>query len=49
MGVGETRALVDDETFETAIPEICEVVNGPVSDEVAAVEYEAILNEGGGT
>lgn len=32
--------------IETAIPEICEVVNGPVSAEVVATEYEAILKEG---
>lgn len=29
-----------------AIPEICEIVNGPVSAEVVATEYEAILKEG---
>jgi len=32
--------------IETAIPEICEVVDGPVSAEVLATEYEAILVEG---
>jgi transaldolase len=32
--------------IESAIPEICEVVNGPVSAEVVATEYEAILREG---
>ncbi len=32
--------------IETAIPEICEIVNGPVSAEVVSTEYEAILNEG---
>jgi transaldolase len=32
--------------IETAIPEICEVVNGPVSAEVVSTEYEAILKEG---
>jgi len=32
--------------IETAIPEICEAVNGPVSAEVVATEYEAILKEG---
>jgi transaldolase len=32
--------------IETAIPEICEIVDGPVSAEVVAVEYEAILKEG---
>jgi transaldolase len=32
--------------IETAIPEICEVVDGPVSAEVVAVDYEAILKEG---
>jgi transaldolase len=31
---------------ETAIPEICEVVNGPVSAEVLSTEYNAILKEG---
>jgi transaldolase len=32
--------------IETAIPEICEIVDGPVSAEVVATEYEAILKEG---
>jgi transaldolase len=32
--------------IETAIPEICEVVDGPVSAEVLATEYSAILEEG---
>jgi transaldolase len=32
--------------IETAIPEICEIVNGPVSAEVVSVEYDAILREG---
>ncbi|MGO9837925.1 MAG: fructose-6-phosphate aldolase [Polyangiaceae bacterium] len=32
--------------IESAIPEICEIVDGPVSAEVAATEYEAILSEG---
>jgi transaldolase len=32
--------------IETAIPEICEVVKGPVSAEVVGTEYEAILEEG---
>jgi transaldolase len=32
--------------LETAIPEICEVVNGPVSAEVSSTEYESILREG---
>ncbi len=32
--------------IETAIPEICEVVHGPVSAEVVAIEYEAMLKEG---
>jgi transaldolase len=32
--------------IETAIPEICEIVNGPVSAEVVATEYDAILKEG---
>jgi transaldolase len=32
--------------IETAIPEICEIVSGPVSAEVVATEYEAILKEG---
>jgi transaldolase len=32
--------------IDTAIPEICEIVNGPVSAEVVATEYEAILAEG---
>jgi transaldolase len=31
---------------ETAIPEICEIVPGPVSAEVIATEYQAILTEG---
>jgi len=32
--------------IETAIPEICELVDGPVSAEVVATEYEAIVKEG---
>ena len=32
--------------IETAIPEICDIVSGPVSAEVVATEYEAIVNEG---
>lgn len=32
--------------IEEAIPEICETVNGPVSAEVVATEYEAMLREG---
>jgi transaldolase len=32
--------------IESAIPEICEVVKGPVSAEVLATEYDAILTEG---
>jgi transaldolase len=32
--------------IETAIPEICEVVDGPVSAEVVAITYEEILTEG---
>jgi len=32
--------------IETAIPEICEVVDGPVSAEVVATTYEEILTEG---
>ena len=32
--------------IETAIPEICEIVDGPVSAEVVATEYEPILKEG---
>jgi transaldolase len=32
--------------IETAIPEICEIVNGPVSAEVVATEIEAMLREG---
>ena len=32
--------------IESAIPEICEVVKGPVSAEVLATEYEGILEEG---
>jgi transaldolase len=32
--------------IETAIPEICEIVHGPVSAEVVATEYEAMLEEG---
>jgi transaldolase len=31
--------------IEQAVPEICDVVNGPVSAEVLATEYEAILKE----
>ena len=32
--------------IETAIPEICEIVHGPVSAEVVVTEYEAMLKEG---
>jgi transaldolase len=32
--------------IEQAIPEICEIVSGPVSAEVIATEYEPMLNEG---
>jgi transaldolase len=32
--------------IETAIPEICEIVHGPVSAEVVATAYEAIMKEG---
>jgi transaldolase len=32
--------------IEEAIPEICEIVDGPVSAEVVATEYEKILEEG---
>jgi transaldolase len=32
--------------IETAIPEICEIVDGPVSAEVVSVEAEAMLSEG---
>lgn len=32
--------------IDTAIPEICEIVDGPVSAEVLGTEYEAILKEG---
>ena len=32
--------------IETAIPEICEIVDGPVSAEVLATQYDAILEEG---
>lgn len=32
--------------IETAIPEICEIVDGPVSAEVVATTYEEILVEG---
>jgi transaldolase len=32
--------------IETAIPEICEIVDGPVSAEVVATAYEEIMNEG---
>jgi transaldolase len=32
--------------IETAIPEICEIVDGPVSAEVVAIDYEGILKEG---
>ena len=32
--------------IETAIPEICEIVHGPVSAEVVATEYEEMLKEG---
>jgi transaldolase len=32
--------------IETAIPEICGVVDGPVSAEVVSIEYEGIVEEG---
>ncbi len=32
--------------IETVIPEICEVVDGPVSAEVVAIDYEGIVKEG---
>jgi transaldolase len=32
--------------IETVIPEICEIVDGPVSAEVVGVEYQAIVDEG---
>jgi transaldolase len=32
--------------IDSAIPEICEIINGPVSAEVVATEYEAMLGEG---
>lgn len=32
--------------IEEAVPEICDIVNGPVSAEVLATEYEAIVREG---
>ena len=32
--------------IETAIPEICEIVRGPVSAEVVSTEFEAMLSEG---
>jgi len=32
--------------IETAIPEICEIVDGPVSAEVVATQYDEILVEG---
>jgi transaldolase len=32
--------------IEDAVPEICDIVNGPVSAEVLATEYDAIVKEG---
>ncbi len=32
--------------IETVIPEICEIVDGPVSAEVVATDYEGIIKEG---
>lgn len=32
--------------IETAIPEICEIVDGPVSAEVVSMQYDEILTEG---
>jgi transaldolase len=32
--------------IETAIPEICEIVNGPVSAEVVATSYDEMVKEG---
>jgi transaldolase len=34
--------------IEEAVPEICDIVNGPVSAEVLSTEYEAIVREGRG-
>jgi transaldolase len=32
--------------IQTAIPEICDIVDGPVSCEVVAIEYDGMLEEG---
>src|SRR4051794_1413853 len=35
-----------DKTMKKALAEICEIVDGPISGEVLAIDYEGILREG---
>lgn len=47
-GVTTNPSLVAKETgkFEDILRQICEIVDGPISAEVAATDYEGILREG---
>jgi transaldolase len=47
-GVTTNPSLVAKETgkFEDILRQICEIVDGPISAEVAAVDYEGMLREG---
>jgi transaldolase len=47
-GVTTNPSLVAKETgkFEDILKQICEIVDGPISAEVAAVDYEGMLREG---
>jgi len=47
-GVTTNPSLVSKETgkFEDILRQICEIVDGPISAEVAATDYEGILREG---
>jgi len=47
-GVTTNPSLVAKETgkFEDILRQICEIVDGPISAEVAAIDYEGMLREG---
>ena len=47
-GVTTNPSLVARETgkFEDILKQICEIVDGPISAEVAAIDYEGMLREG---
>jgi transaldolase len=47
-GVTTNPSLVAKETgkFEDILKQICEIVDGPISAEVAAIDYEGMLREG---